>query len=117
MFSKFKILGVALATCMAMPIVAFGNGGAPDCANAEVEKALHNNHRVKQAVEIGFSVKFSGFKTLSKDIKSRASDCECTMSMKMDGEELKKRVKFAAEYNEDNEVLVETSDMFEAMFG
>ena len=112
-----KFLGLAFAGLLAVPIVAFGSGGAPDCASAEVKKALHSNHRIKQAVSMGFSVNFSGFKTLSKDIKSHLSNCECTMSMKMDGEELKKCVEFTAEYNGYNEVVVDIEDMFRAMFG
>ncbi len=115
MFLKSKFLGVALATFVAVPVLAFTN--APDCASAEVRKALDNNHRIKQVIEMGFSIKLSDFKTLSKDIKNRTSECDCLMSMKMDGEELKKRVKFAAEYKEDNNILAEPDDIFATMFG
>lgn len=69
MFLKSKFLGVALATCVAVPVLAFASGGVPDCASAEVRKALDNNHRIKQVIETGFSIKLSDFKTLSKDIK------------------------------------------------
>ena len=117
MFLKSKFLGVALATCVAVPVLAFAGGGVPDCASAEVRKALDNNHRIKQVIEMGFPIKLSDFKTLSKDIKNRTSECDCLMSMKMDGEELKKRVKFTAEYTEGNNIVAEPDDIFATMFG
>lgn len=39
------------------------------------------------------------------------------MSMKMDGEELKKRVKFTAEYTEGNNIVAEPDNIFATMFG
>lgn len=115
MFLKSKFLGVALATCVAVPVVAFAN--APDCASAEVEKALQNNHRVKQALQVGMSMSFSDFKTLSKSDKDKLADCQCTAKVKVENESQTFRTKFSAEYNGYKEVVVDTEDMFKDIFG
>ena len=115
MFLKSKFLGVALATCVAVPVVAFAN--APDCASAEVEKALQKNHRVKQALQVGISMSFSDFKTLSKSDKDELADCQCTVKVKVENESQTFRTKFSAEYNGYKEVVVDTEDMFKDIFG
>ena len=63
-----KFLGLAFAGLLAVPIVAFGSGGVPDCASAEVKKALDNHHRlhIKESAQMGLIIAFSDFKTLSK---------------------------------------------------
>ena len=111
MVSKLKFLVFASASLLAVPIVAFGSGGVPDCTSVEVKKALDNHHRlhIKESAQMGLLITLSDFKTLSKSDK--LSECQCTLSVKFMGESKATRANFSVERNGYGEILIDTDDI------